>query len=63
MDAPHSAVHAAGKEAMTALRSGDLLAGVEAVGRMEEASFAVVESLERLAASGEANPVLLCHPT
>jgi hypothetical protein len=63
LDVPHRAVHAAGKEAMTALRSGDILAGAEAIGHMEEASLAVVESLERVAASGETNPVLLCHST
>lgn len=59
MDAPHSSVHRSGKEALEALRSGNLSAGVDAIGRMEEASLAVVDALERIASAGEANPALL----
>jgi uncharacterized coiled-coil protein SlyX len=59
MDAPHSSVHRSGKEALEALRSGNLSAGVDAIGRMEEASLAVVDALERIASTGEANPALL----
>jgi hypothetical protein len=29
---------------------------------MEEASFGVVDALERMAVAGETNPVLLCQP-
>jgi predicted nucleic acid-binding Zn-ribbon protein len=62
MDAPHAAVHKAGREALEALRGSDMAAGVEAVGRMEEASLAVVDALERIAAAGEMAPVLLRKP-
>jgi len=62
MEAPHNAVHSAGKEALEALRSGAILVGVEAIGRMEDASVAVVEMLEQMAAAGEANPDLLSLP-
>lgn len=34
----------------------------EAIGRIEDASLAVVDALERIAAAGEANPSLLCNP-
>jgi hypothetical protein len=59
LDAPHAIVHKAGKEALDALRAGQMSAGVDAVGRMEEASLAVVDALERLAAAGEDHPELL----
>ena len=62
MDVPHAAVHKAGREALEALRGGDMAAGVGAVGRMEEASFAVVDALERIAAAGEMDPALLRKP-
>ena len=54
LDAPHGAVHRAGKEALEALRAGQLTAGADAIGRMEAASHDVAEALERLAAAGEA---------
>ncbi len=63
METPHANVHKAGREALEALGSGDLVAGTEAIGRMEGASLLVVESLERIAAEGEAHPDLLCHPS
>jgi chromosome segregation ATPase len=59
MEAPHTAVHRAGREALEALRAGDPLRGVDAIGRMEEASLAVVEALERIAREGESNPAAL----
>jgi hypothetical protein len=62
MDAPHAAVHRAGREALEALRGGNFPGGVEAIGRMEEASVGVVDALERLAAAAEANPVRLTQP-
>ena len=60
MESPHVQVHRAGKEALAALRAGDLLAGTDAVARMEAASLDVVKSLEALATYGEENPALLC---
>ncbi len=63
METPHAAVHRAGREAMEALRSGKLIEGAECIGRMETASFGVVEALEKLAAAGEANPAVLCEKT
>ena len=62
MEAPHAAVHRAGREALEALRGGNIMGGVEAIGRMEEASVGVVDALERLAAAAEANPVRLIQP-
>ncbi|OHC64279.1 MAG: hypothetical protein A3H93_05395 [Rhodocyclales bacterium RIFCSPLOWO2_02_FULL_63_24] len=59
MESPHATVHRAGREAMEALRSGDLARGTDAIARMEEASLAVVEALERIAREGEANPAML----
>jgi hypothetical protein len=59
IDAPHGAVHRAGREAIEALRGGDPMRGVDAIGRMEECSLTVFEALERLAREGEANPNLL----
>jgi len=60
MEAPHAQVHRAGKDALAALRSGDVLAGTDAVARMEAASLEVVKSLEALAVYGEEHPELLC---
>jgi hypothetical protein len=57
LDAPHGAVHRAGKEALEALRNGQIAAGVDAIGRMEAASHDVAEILERLAVAGEAEPL------
>jgi hypothetical protein len=59
METPHTTVHRAGREALEALRSGDPVRGTDAIGRMEEASIAVVEALERIAHEGESNPGLL----
>jgi len=60
MEAPHAQVHRTAKEALAAFRSGDAMAGVEAVARMETASLEVVHALENIAAYGEAHPELLC---
>lgn len=62
METPHAAMHQAGKEAVAALRGGDLLAGVEAIGRVEDAGLLLVDALERLAAAGEVNSAMLCSP-
>jgi DNA repair exonuclease SbcCD ATPase subunit len=59
METPHTNVHRAGREALEALRSNDPARGTDALGRMEEASVAVIEALERIASEGESNPGLL----
>lgn len=59
MDTPHTTVHRAGREALEAFRGGDGLRGANTIGRMEAASLAVIETLERVAREGEANPDLL----
>lgn len=54
IEPPHKEVHAAGKEALSLLRSGNIAGAVKAVSRMEKASIGVVEGLERMARAGQA---------
>ncbi len=61
IDAPHAAMHRAAGEALDAMRSGGMQEAVDAIGRMEDASLALAEALERIAAAGEASPMLQCH--
>lgn len=60
METPHQQVHQFGKEAVARLLGGDFTAGAELLARMEEASFAVLDCLERMAASSRNNPQALC---
>ncbi len=61
IEMPHAAVHRAAGEALDALRSGNMLAGVGAISRMEDASRNLVDALDRLVASGEGDRSLLCR--
>jgi hypothetical protein len=61
MEAPHSAVHRHGKEALQRLLGGDFAGGVECIARMEEASMEVLNCLERMAQHGVNSPDIICH--
>ena len=60
METPHQQVHQFGKDAVAKLLAGDFTAGAELLSRMEEASFTVLDCLERMAASSRDNPQTLC---
>lgn len=60
MEDPHMQVHKYGVEAIRLYREGQLEATVKAVEKMEAASMAVLENLERMAQAGEADTHLLC---
>lgn len=53
IEPPHKEVHAAGKEALSLLRNGNVRGAVQAVARMEKASLGVVDGLERMALAGQ----------
>ena len=53
IEAPHLDVHAAGKEALSLLASGNVPAAIKAVAAMEKASLGVVKGLERMATIGQ----------
>jgi hypothetical protein len=59
IDSPHAALHRAAGEALECLRSGRPQAGIEAIGRMEEAGRSLVEALDRLANAVENDRSLL----
>jgi hypothetical protein len=59
IDSPHAALHRAAGEALECLRSGRPQAGIEAIGRMEEAGRSLVEGLDRLANAVESDRSLL----
>lgn len=52
---PHEAVHRNGREAVIAYCAGDGLRGMEMVGKMETASMAVLDALEKIAKASEAS--------
>ena len=53
IEQPHKEVHASGIEALEYFRKGDLHGALDAVAAMEQASMAVLDGLERMAASEE----------
>ncbi|WP_263769015.1 CZB domain-containing protein [Propionivibrio sp. SG131] len=53
IEAPHTEFHRQGRAAVDAYHAGDTAAGSSAIEQMEKASAAVLESLERVARSGE----------
>ncbi|MFA6902864.1 MAG: hypothetical protein WC236_07275 [Gallionellaceae bacterium] len=55
MDAPHKAVHEHGRNAMLAMKSGDIEKALKLLTQTEEASMEVLYSLDRLAEAGEKN--------
>ncbi len=60
IEPPHMRVHEYGRAAVAAYRSGDIATGVKELGRMEQASMEVLNFLEKMAASGENDPSVLC---
>ncbi len=58
---PHQEFHQYGKAAVTDLRSGNAMGGMENVRKMEAASMEVLAGLERIAVAGESDSSLLCH--
>jgi predicted nucleic acid-binding Zn-ribbon protein len=61
LEAPHVEVHRAGIEALKARLAGDVPAMLRYTEAMEKSSFAVLESLQRMAEAGEKDPSMLCH--
>jgi hypothetical protein len=53
MEEPHQRFHKHGVEAVTLFYSGQLQQGLEAIAKMEKASFQVLEALETIAVSGK----------
>ncbi|MDD5328636.1 MAG: CZB domain-containing protein [Sulfuricella sp.] len=63
IEPPHKAVHQHGVNAITHFHAGHLDDGMAEIRRMEDASFKVLEELERLAVSGNNDVAMLCrHP-
>jgi hypothetical protein len=60
VESPHVAVHKHGVEAVRHFRAGDHASGLDALGRMEDASLKVLRNLETMAASGANDPSILC---
>ncbi|MEW6165716.1 MAG: methyl-accepting chemotaxis protein [Pseudomonadota bacterium] len=60
VEPPHMRVHAHGKAAVQAYRTGDLERGLVELGQMEQASMEVLNHLETMASSGERDPSILC---
>ena len=56
IETPHADVHRHGRAAVEACRGGSFSAGLDAIERMETASMAVLQSLDRMAIDGEARP-------
>ena len=61
VEAPHVDVHRGGVAAVEAFWRGQPDAALAEVAAMEKASLAVLQQLDRMAASGEAQPALLCR--
>ncbi len=60
MEDPHKVFHDSGMASLHHFRAGRPDEAFEAIGRMETASQQVLESLDRIAESGERNNTLLC---
>jgi chromosome segregation ATPase len=60
IEPPHMRVHEYGRAAVVAYCAGDIATGVKELGRMEQASMEVLNFLEKMAASGESDPSVLC---
>ncbi|MDA8095778.1 MAG: CZB domain-containing protein [Betaproteobacteria bacterium] len=61
MEEPHKAFHDSGMASLQHFRDGRPDEAFEAISRMETASQHVLESLDRIAESGERDNTLLCH--
>ncbi|MCE5180630.1 MAG: CZB domain-containing protein [Betaproteobacteria bacterium] len=60
IELPHKAVHQHGVNAIMHFYAGELDSGIAEIGKMEAASFRVLEELEQMAVSGK-NDTMLCH--
>jgi hypothetical protein len=60
VESPHKAVHQHGVNAITHFHAADLSHGIAEIQKMEEASFKVLDELERMAVSGKSD-AMLCH--
>jgi len=58
---PHQTFHQNGREAVTAFRNGEVLRGIELIGKLEADSMEVLAALERIAVAGENDSSVLCH--
>ena len=58
---PHQTFHHNGREAVTAFRNGEVLRGIELIGKLEADSMEVLAALERIAVAGENDSSVLCH--
>ena len=61
IDNPHHAFHTNGQQAISEFHTGNALAGMDFVAKMEANSMDVLASLERIANAGEKDSSLLCH--
>ena len=61
LEAPHIEVHKFGIAAVEAKLKGDFTAVVQHVEAMEKASHRVIDCLDRMMASAEREPQILCH--
>jgi len=60
IEAPHKTVHTAGVTAVENFHAGNYKEALDQLGAMERASMQVLQELERMAASGEADNSILC---
>lgn len=60
IEMPHQSVHDEALRSLNAHAQGDRNGMVQAVGKMESASLAVLAGLEQMARSGSENPSILC---
>lgn len=61
LESPHIKVHSAAQNAICENANGHMANAIKSVAEMEAASLLVLENLEKMAISGEANCQLLCH--
>ncbi len=61
MENPHHRVHHNGVEALSRYQAGDIEGALAALNEMEAASMEVLDCLESMASSAEAEPGLLCE--
>ncbi len=60
VESPHIEVHKSGVAAVEHFHAGNVEASMEALGKMEAASLQVIRNLETMAATGAADPDILC---
>ena len=61
IEAPHVKVHSAAQNAIREKANGNMNLAIQQVAVMEESSMQVLQSLEKMAVSGESESDLLCH--